>query len=199
LRGTPIIDAPTSWQYFVWKLEYDALRMEEKTNTTGLHVLRGLQALGENQMKWLGRVPIDALIEMRQTGAISEIRSILANGIDNLAKANLTDFQLTTNQILKNVQDAFDKHNANIDELTKKTWKFAGHDITSMLVVGSLAVAAAATQQPFWGIAAYAADQLLDAPKLKSLPKSIKDLITQSQQLKKSPVGLLFKCSEEQT
>jgi hypothetical protein len=54
LRGTPIIDAPTSWQYFVWKLEYDAAQSERETNFSDLHVVRGLQRLAENEMEWNG-------------------------------------------------------------------------------------------------------------------------------------------------
>lgn len=197
LRGTPLIDAPTSWQYFVWKLEYDAHRMEDEVNASGLHVLRGLQSIGESQMEWLGRVPPEALIELRQTGASNDIRRVLAEGVHGLASANPKDFQTTTDQVLNNIQGAFDKHKAQIKELRRKQWKFAGSDIGSWIVVGSLAVAAAATGQPIWGLAAVAADQLLDAPKLKDIPKSIKDLASESKELKQSPVGLLFKLSEE--
>ena len=65
LRGTPVIDAPTSWQYLAWKLEYDAENKEREDNLNDLHVLRGLQSLSENEMEWLGKVPPDALIEIR--------------------------------------------------------------------------------------------------------------------------------------
>ena len=79
------------------------------------------------------------------------------------------------------------------DELKSKKWKFAGSDIGSWFVVGSLAVTAAATGVPVWGIAAIVADQLLDAPKLKDIPESIKGLADESKELNNSPVGILFK------
>ena len=66
LNGTPILDAPTSWQYLVWKIEYDAERVESQTGLQDLHIVRGLQDLSNNEMKWLGNMPPDALIDIRK-------------------------------------------------------------------------------------------------------------------------------------
>lgn len=197
LRGTPIIDAPTSWQYFVWKLQYDAERSAGETHTdlANLHVVRGLQSLAENEMEWLGSIPPRALIEVRKSNAIAEIRQILGKGVNEVALATPTNFYRTADEVFDNIHAAFDEHRRNIRELTAKKWKFAGSDVGSWLVVGSLAVTAAATGQPVWGLAAIAADQLLAAPKLRNIPTSIKDLATESQKLKRSPVGMLFSCS----
>ncbi len=193
LRGTPLIDAPTSWQYFVWKLEYDAEEAERATGLPDLHVVRGLQSLADGEVPWLGSVPPAALIELRRSGAIHEIRELLGRGVHELISANPTNFHRTTDQVLDNINTAFDRHRAAIAELSAKGWKFAGSDIGSWLVVGSLAVTAAATGLPAWGLAAIAADQLLDAPKLKDIPESMRKLAQESKQLKHSPVGMLFK------
>jgi hypothetical protein len=197
LRGTPVIDAPTSWQYFVWKLEYDAENVERETNIPDLHVLRGLQSLAENRMEWLGRVPPEALIELRKSEGIHEIRSILCKGVSELSLSNPTNFHGTTAQVFENIQTGFAEHQKRIKELSSKKWKFGRTDIGSWIVVGSLAVTAAATGYPVWALAAYAADQLLGAPRLKDIPESIRKLALESQKLKQSPVGLLFKYSRE--
>ncbi|MGQ7957096.1 hypothetical protein ACUTAF_05140 [Pseudomonas sp. SP16.1] len=195
LRGTPIIDAPTSWQYFVWKLEYDSALAGEVDGLRDIHTVRGLQTLATNEMRWLGRVPPDALIEVRKSGALDEVRSILSRGVEELATANPTNFHRTSDLVFDNIHAAFAEHQKNVDTLAAKKWKFAGSDIGSWIVVGSLAATAAATGTPVWGLAALAADQLLKAPKLREIPKSIKDLVQETQQLKRSPVGLLFKYS----
>jgi hypothetical protein len=196
LRGTPIIDAPTSWQYFVWKLEYDATQAQALDGLEDLHTVRGLQTLAENEMRWLGRVPPAALIELRKADALGEVRTILARGVEELATANPTNFHRTSDLVFDNIQAAFAAHQKNVDELTSKKWKFAGSDIGSWVAVGSLAATAAATGTPAWGLAALAADQLLKAPKLRDIPKSIKDLADETSKLKRSPVGMLFKYSK---
>ena len=185
LRATPIIDAPTSWVYFNWKLEYDANRVESIEGLKNLHILRGLQSLSESGMQWLGNVPIDALIEIRKLGALDEI-----------AQSNPSDFSHTTDQVFDNIDIAFQEHKEKIKELSSKKWKFAGTDIASWLVVGSIEVAAAATGYPVYGLVALAANQVLDTPKLKDIPPSIKKLAEESRELKQSPVGMLFNCSQ---
>ncbi len=43
------------------------------------------------------------------------------------------------------------------------------------------------------------AGQLLDAPKLKDIPQSIRSLADESNKVKKSPVGMLFNVSKKST
>jgi hypothetical protein len=95
--------------------------------------------------------------------------------------------------VFDNIHAAFDNHRRSIAELTKKQWKFAGSDIGSWVVVGSLAGAAAGTGSAALGFAALVAEKLLDPPKLKEIPKSFRELADESRKIKFSPVGLLFK------
>ena len=128
LRGTPIIDAPTSWQYFVWKLEYDAQNMERESGITDLHIVHGLQSLAEKEMNWLGRVPPRALIEIRKADALGEIREILSKGVHDLAVADPFNFHTTTDQVFENITAAFAEHKKNIEALRLKKWKFRSEE-----------------------------------------------------------------------
>lgn len=197
LNGTPIIDAPTSWQYLVWKMEYDANQAEQIYNVKDLHIVRGLQNLAKGKMRWLGNVPPNALIEVRKQGAMEEIRNILGTGIDELISDNLSNFNRSHDQLFANINNAFEQHKANIKKLKAKKWKFVGSDVGSWLVTGTLAITSVATGYPVWGLAAYALDQVLDPPKLKELPNSIKEIITENNKLQKSPVGMLYKIAKK--
>lgn len=197
LNGTPIIDAPTSWKYLAWKMEYDSERAESQTGEHDLHIVRGLQDLAMNEMEWLGNIPPDALIDIRKQGAMGDIRAMLGNGIEDIVNSNPANFHRSRDQIFENINSAFTQHKKNISELRAKQWKFAGKDMGSWMVMGSLGVAAAVTGMPVWGLAAIAADQLLDAPKLKDIPQSIRDLADESNKVKKSPVGMLFSISKK--
>lgn len=197
LKGTPIIEASTSWQYLVWKMEYDADRAQSTLKSQDLHIVKGLNDLAGTDMQWLGKIPPEALIELRKEGAMGEIRNILGNGINGLIEANPSNFHRSRDLIFENIENAFGQYQKNIDELKAKKWKFAGQDIGSWLVTGTLGITSAATGMPVWGIAAIVADQLLDAPKLKDIPASIKKLAKESKELNQSPVGLLFKVSKK--
>jgi hypothetical protein len=197
VNGTPIIEAPTSWQYLVWKMEYDADRAQSALKSQDLHIVKGLNDLAGTDMQWLGNIPPEALIELRKEGAMGEIRNILGNGINGLIEANPSNFHRSRDLIFENIENAFGQYQKNIDELKAKKWKFAGKDIGSWLVTGTLGITSATTGLPVWGLAAIVADQILDAPKLKDIPASIKKLAKESKKLNQSPVGLLFNVSKK--
>lgn len=195
LRGTPLIDAPTSWQYFKWKLEYDAERTNCNSNYENLHIVKGLNKLSDTSLHWIGKVPPEGLIELRKSGAINEIRAILSEGMDELTMANSLDFTSTSHKVFNNLNTAFTQHQENIKSLIKKKWKIAGKDLGSWLVIGSIEIAAACTGTPLYGVSSVLLNQIFDAPKLKDIPKSIekiKDFEKEKARLTKSPIGLLF-------
>ena len=152
LSGTPIIDAETSWMFLNWKLEYDAEKAQEYYNSENLHIIKGLTDLSQTDLPWLGNIPPEALIELREQGALEEIRNILGNNIKELISTNPTNCFRTRDQILFNIDKSFDDHRKKLDELRAKKWKFAGHDIGSWIVMGGIEIGAALTGTPSWGI-----------------------------------------------
>lgn len=197
--GIPLIDAPTSWEYFKWKLEYDSERTYPDKDYSKLHIVKGLNGLDSSKLQWIGKIPPKGLIELRKNGAINEIREILLKGIDELVKANQFDFTSTSHKVFNNLNYAFNQHQENIKKLTNKKWKIAGKDFGSWLVMGSVEIASACTGNMIYGLPSAILSQVLDAPKLKDLPKTvenIKQTEREKEQLKKSPLGLMFKYSE---
>lgn len=195
VNGVPLIDAPTSWEYFKWKLEYDTERAFSEKDFSKLHIVKGLNGLADTKLNWVGKIPPVALIELRKNGAMDEIRAILSKGIDELVKCNDLDFTMTSNKVFENLKDAIENHQKNIEQLKNKKWKIAGKDFGSWIVMGSVEIAAACTGTLPYGLAALALDQILDAPKLKDLPKTIdklKDIGTEQKNLRKTPIGLMF-------
>lgn len=176
-------------------MECDAGRAQDETGVKDLHVTRGLQHLAQSEMEWLGKVPPDALIEIRKQGALAEIREILGKGVEELIHENPGNFHRSRDRVFDNIHAAFDRHRTNVRELREKKLRFAGKDVGSWLVVGTLGITAAATGVPVWALAAIAADQLLDAPKLKDIPASIKKLAEENRKISQSPVGMLFEIS----
>lgn len=193
--GTPLIDAPTSWEYFKWKLEYDSERTYPNKDYSQMHVVKGLNGLNNTSLSWIGKIPPNGLIELRQNGSINEIRSILSRGIDELVQASAFDFTNTSHKVFNNLNFAFNQHQENIQTLINKKWKIAGKDFGSWIVMGSVEIASACIGTPLYGISAAILNQILDPPKLKDLPKSIdqiKQIEEHKNNLRRSPIGLMF-------
>jgi hypothetical protein len=190
-RGVPLVDAPTSWRYLTWKLEYDNRKMHG-LDAQATQVVAGLQAAANGEMQWLGNIPPEALIELRTTGAIDEIRNILRDGIGDLATMDEAAFKRGASGVVANLQRAVGSHEEALAKLRAKKWKFAGKDVGSWVAIGTVEVAAAATGAPLFGLGAFLANQVMEVPKLKELIPTAKALKQEMETLKRSPVGLLF-------
>lgn len=193
--GVPIIDAPTSWEYFKWKLEYDTERTFPDKDYSKLHLVKGLYGLSKTDLKWIGKIPPKGLIEIRKSRAMDEIRKILSNGIDEIISANELNFSKTSEKVFENMDYALKQHQENINKLIAKKWKIAGKDFGSWIVMGSIEITSACIGTPLYGISTVLLNQLLDAPKLKDFPKTInqmKDADKERRSIKKSPIGLIF-------
>lgn len=148
-------------------------------------------------MEWLGAIPGEALVEIRRAGALQEIRQVIGAGIEDIARAKPEGFHRSADQVVENLQQAFEEHRSRVRELSQKKWRFALRDVGTWLVVGSLEVAAAATGTPMYGLLGVLANQVVDSAKLKDLPPKVKALVDETRAARRSPVGLLFALQQD--
>lgn len=191
LGATPLIDAPTSWQYFNWKLEYNAA--ESADEHTPMQIIKGLQFAASADEPWLNKIPPSALIEMRETGAFADIRRTITDGVDDVSKANPDNFYRVGDRIVDNIRTAFDEHRREVAELRERSVRFAGHDLGTMVAAGALDLTSIVVGTPTFGAASYMANQLVDVPKLREIPAKYRELRDAHRELRRSPMGLFFK------
>lgn len=192
LRGTPIVRAETSWMWFNWMLRANAQELDDEA-LTGLHIARALGTNVKNEISWLGNVPPAALIEIRKTGALDEIRALLGTGIKELVDARPENFHRTGDKVFDNLYAAFHAHEKQLDALRMKKWKFAGLDVGSFFVVGGIEMTAALTGLPLFGAAAATASRLGVIPTAKELKEKFGKLKAEDTKLNSTGVGILFR------
>lgn len=193
LHGSPLLDAPTSWRYFEWKLEYDAAVLNPD-NLVDFHIAQGLQSSALGQMSWLGNVPPEVLIDIRKQGALPELRSLLSKGVADIAHADAANFAKTGKQVVRNIQEAFKQHQGMVDELSKKKWRFGRVELAKCMAHGAIELAAA--YLPPVSLIKSLTDQTCNVPKIKDIfkemPEKYNALLEEAKRLDGSPVGLLF-------
>lgn len=192
LRGTPIIRAETSWIWYNQMLEYNAGN-SDVGKLNDLHIARALNSTVKNEMPWMGNIPPDALIDIRKSGALDEIRELLSGGLKSLIEANPGNFYRTGDKVFENLDVAFRDHEKRIEELIAKQWKFAGRDIGSFVVVGGIELTAALTGLPMFGVFGAAAGMTGMIPNVKELKEKFKDLKAEESEIKNTGVGILLK------
>jgi hypothetical protein len=191
LRGTPILRAPTSWIWYNQMLEYNAGN-SSMDSLHDLHIARALNSTVKNEMPWMGNIPADSLIEIRQSGALDEIRHLLSGGLQELIEANPSNFYRTGDQVFDNLDAAFLDHEKKIKELSDKKWKFAGKDIGSFIVVGGMTITAALTSLPAFAALGAAAGMSGYIPNVKELKEKYRTLTAEQNEVKNTGVGILL-------
>ena len=194
LHGVPIIDAPTSWQYFLWKYEYD--KNQSKEVNPELKNILLVNALQSDRLAWLGNVPHNALIELRQVGALNEIRKLFSEGIANIQDANEETYTETVNEIIGNINRAFFDHMKVLKEHSSGVKKYFGFDIAPWVVTGGISIAAASTGNVPISVTSALAG-MIGLPSGKDLWKKGKELLEERNKLARSPVGLLFEARKK--
>lgn len=191
-KGTPLIDAPTSWQYLLWKYQYDReKRNEVHSNNVDLLITKTLQVRGSREIKLLSELPTNVLLDLRRRGALSEFRKILRSGINEIDSASPSSLADITESVTNNINNALTKHELELDELATSKKRFFGMDVLPWLSFGTISIAAASTGNTLLSILA-GSTGMIGASSAKDLLKQGKSLIEKQQELKRSPVAILF-------
>lgn len=197
LRGSPVLTAPNSWEWFHRKLR-DA-SVAPGSNLDDVRVAHALRVAAETELSWLGNIPPAALVEMRTSGAIDEIRALLRQSVTSLNDVSVHDFGATADKFIADLQRALVDHKRTIDELTMKRWKFGGLDVASFVVHGGFAVAAALSQSPTLLVAAALYNLAGPTLKIQDVIKRQRDLGRSAKIQSHTPVGMLFNLSRNKT
>jgi len=173
-------------------LEYNAGN-SDLDRLNDLHIARALNSTVKNEMPWMGNISPDALIEIRQSGALDEIREILSGGLKSIIEAKPSNFYRTGDKVFDNLDTAFKEHENKIKELISKKWRFAGKDVGSFVVVGGIEITAALTGLPMFGVLGAMAGMTGVIPTVKDLKEKYKQLKAEESVINNTGIGILLK------
>lgn len=191
LGGSPLIDAPTSWQYLMWKYEYDQQHYKQLNPKSRDHSV--INALQDERFCWLGNAPLDVLVTLRKENKMDDVRDVLAGGIHDIDIASPGDTEKVSNEVAANLEHALKKHEALINKIASEK-RFFGLNAGKWAAIGAISLAVPVA--PYIALPALAvgvADWLLGiAPSGRELIDDFKRIRVKEGKAIKSPVGLLF-------
>ena len=190
--GTPLISSETSWLYYSWLLEYEGAPAGGQEDRQSMHVVRALVAEGQNNLEWLGNVPMETVLEIRKRGLAGELRALLGHGVSDLIGINPDNYFRTADQVVDNLERAFRDHQKAISEAKLKKLKLWGIDVTACATVGGVAVAAALTGNVQLG-ALSGVLGIAGLPTLKDIKTKLAQVVAEDRARRTSPTGLLFR------
>lgn len=190
--GSPLIAAPTSWNYYTWLLEYQGTTAQNQSgNLQVRHVARALTAEAGVNLEWLGNVPPQTVLEIRKNGQAEELRALLADGLSDLLKINPENHFRIADQVIENLEAAFRKHQSQLSEAKLKKLKLYGLDVPTCLAVGGIGIAGAITGNvALQGISA--ALSVAGLATIKDMKSKYVEIAAADRVRRASPTGILF-------
>lgn len=192
-RGSPFINAETSWLHYTWLLEYQGGRRDDDLTTRhSMHVVRALVAEAHDNLEWLGNVPPETVLEIRKRGLADDLRQLLGHGVSNLIGIDPDNYFRSADQVVDNLDTAFREHQKALREARNKKLKLYGIDVGACTATGAVAVAAALTGNVTLG-AISGVLGVAGLPNLKDIKTKFKQIAAEDKARRESPTGLLFR------
>lgn len=183
-------NARTKWNHFIWKIKNDSKQISNSLKLKISENLLVLNALQMDEFKWLGNIPINSIVKLRQNGELQDIRELLQKEVEEVKNCKYEDLHDVTSQVNYNLKNAFRKHQsevANLDREYKKRYKI---DVSTLVVGGCLAVAG--TVFPPISIIG----RIVGGSSIIDILSSLKNKEKQIQEMKNRPIGLLLEARE---
>lgn len=175
------------WDHLMWLMRKDNEAVFEQLRKRGLSKdALILNALQREDLKWLGNVPLNKVIEFRERGELQDLRDLLGKNVHDIENATDEDFNEVGRQVKYNLEEAFKKHDAEAKSLNEKYKRKYDIDVASLIVSGSLGVVSA-----LYPPLALATGIIGGG----SIIATVKDFIEKREKLRelqKKPVAILF-------
>lgn len=195
LGGSPLVEAPTSWQYLLWKLQYDQKRsLEVDPELMATFVNKAVTVAGRDKFPLIAELPPKALIELRRKGMMEQLREVIRSGVEDVDEADEEGFVDTVGQVVANLEAALAAHQEDIADLKSSAKKFIGFDVVPTIGSGAVAVAAVSTGNLALAYAALGFG-IAGASSVRDLLGRGVDLKKKLSETRRSPMSIFLKHS----
>jgi len=186
-----VTDFKGVWNAYLWLIKNDnELTFEHLARKPISKDMLIINALQQEELKWIGNVPLNKIRELRERGELQEIRNILGQNVKAIQNVSDEEFVEVGRQIKYNLKEIFKKHDSEVKDLNEKYRRKYKIDVGTILVSGSISIVSALF--PPLTMAASVASGIIGGG---SVIQAVKDYISKREQLEalqKKPVAMLF-------
>lgn len=197
INSTPFITSERSWQQFIWSMEYQSLDSPSQEKLLSTHIPHALFRERKYNLDWLNNIPVETILEIRKNQQEDEIRKILSEGISELYKLQPNNYFRASDQVILNLENAFEQHSKKLQEILSKKLKYYG--LTLPLAVSNVTLGIACSVMPSLGVLGQIGGVGLTlagtTEKIPGIPSAIKEYnkIKDLNEYHKTATGILFK------
>lgn len=190
-------DFKGNWKSLVWLMQNSAIDLsavvKEKVATRESAILHALQ---EENVRWLGNIPLDRIEELRERGELQDLRDLLGRNIETIEEASDEEFFEVGQQVRYNIQQAIRKHSGEVQDLNEEYRKKYKLNIPSLIVTGALAITAAIS--PPLATVASVLGTTVGGSTIIEIIKDYQEKRDKMKELQRKPVAMLFDAQQSQ-
>jgi len=189
LDAKPLFNVPDSWFMFTWKLKKDGSQIGQRIGLDASTAV--INALQLDNFRWLGKVPPDKLVQMRNNHELQDLRELFTREVSEIYECNRGELEIVARRVQYNLTKAFEEHKKKIRDVVSEYRKRYRIDIP-LVITGTIALVTGL----FWPPAALASivggGSLLDLKRMHDKHKK------QILKTTNKPVGILFEAYQEE-
>lgn len=111
----PLFDVPNSWFMFKWKLKKGIQQIAKELELdVSTAVINALQL---DSFKWLGNVPPDKLVQLRNNHELQDLRDLFSREVSEMYQCNRDELEIVAARVRHNLTQAFKKHEQEIKNI----------------------------------------------------------------------------------
>jgi len=183
-------DFKGNWKSLIWLMQNSGMDLstiaKAKVATRDSALLHALQ---EN-VRWLGNIPLDRIEELRERGELQDLRDLLGRNVKTIEEASDEEFFEVGQQVKYNIGQAIKKHSSEVQDLNEEYRKKYNLKIPSLIVTGALGIAAAIS--PPLATVASVLGTTLGGTTVVEIIKDYQEKRNKIKELQKKPVAMLF-------
>lgn len=136
LFANPMFSLPVHWHYYSLCTQFFQQRLE-KLSLLDARSLAEIQALQAQQLRWLGDIPIEAIVELRKHGENEQFRKHLQQYTERLHEAALQDLNQVAAEVSRGIASLLIEHQNEIRRIQEKYDRKAIHTALIAGVTGA--------------------------------------------------------------
>jgi len=136
LVANPMFSLPVHWHYYSLCTQFFQHRLE-KLSLLDARSVAEIRSLGAQQLRWLGDIPIEAIVELRKRGENEQFRKHLRQYTERLHEATLQDLNQVAAEVSRGIASVLIEHQNEIRRIQEKYDRKAIHTALIAGVTGA--------------------------------------------------------------
>lgn len=182
------------WKSLVWLLQNPYLGLsevaKEKVASRDSFLLHALQ---EDNIRWLGNIPLSKIREFRERGELQELRDMLGENIETIERVSDEEFFEVGEQVKYNIEQAIRRHSSEVQDLNEMYRKKYKTGTSSLIVSGALAITASVLPPIAW------VASILGGTSVYNIIQDFIEKKERIKELQRKPIASLFDAHQGQT